>query len=341
MLTILIPTMNRSDFLIRLLKYYSDTGYKHWIFIGDSSGAYHMERTKNAIHGLEVKLKIIYREYPDLSNKKCMQQMLIEVSTPYAVYIADDDFLVPNGLEQCIYFLKKNPSYNSVHGIANTFSLQSSGPQGDFSNSYSYRLPSIEAETASQRTLDYLNNYSVTQFCVHTIDSWRAMYKDVASLNDRSFAEELLPCCLSVIQGKVKQLDCLYLLRQVHNTRYELPDINEWINHPNWNPSYKTFRDCLAEKLARQDDITLNKAKDIVEEAFRSYLNNRKNNMISARLGKAARYVPGMKQVLAYFKHKRSGNLSLPMLLNPNSPYHSDFMPVYHAVTTPPDDCKI
>lgn len=338
MLTILIPTMNRSNFLIRLLNYYADTGFKHWLFIGDSSDAYHVEITKNAIHSLEGKLKIIYREYPDLSNKECMQQMLIEVSTPYAVYIADDDFLVPNGLEQCVSFLEKNPSYNSVHGIANTFSLQSGGPQGNISNIYSYRLLSIDAETASQRILDYLNNYFVTQFCVHTIDSWRAMYKDVASLTDRSLAEELLPCCLSAIQGKVKQLDCFYLLRQVHNKRYELPDLNNWINHPNFKPSYKTFRDCLAEELARQDDITITKAKDIVEAAFKSYLDKRKENMVYANLGKTVRYVPGMKQVLKYFKNKQSGNLSLPRLLNPKSAYHSDFMPVYYAVTTSPDD---
>jgi hypothetical protein len=31
MLTIMIPTMNRADFLIRLLNYYADTGSQHKI----------------------------------------------------------------------------------------------------------------------------------------------------------------------------------------------------------------------------------------------------------------------------------------------------------------------
>jgi hypothetical protein len=37
-----------------------------------------------------------------------------------------------------------------------------------------------------------------------------------------------------------------------------------------------------------------------------------------------------------YYKNNRSGNLSLKMLLNPSSPYHSDFMPVYRNVTKLP-----
>jgi len=338
MLTIIIPTMNRSDFLIRLLNYYADTGFKHWLFIGDSSDAYHVEITKNAIRNFEGKLKIIYREYPGLNDAECNQQLSQLVSTPYAVFVADDDFLFPDALEQCISFLEKHENYNSVHGVANIFTLQSSGPYGMFLNSSIYRLPSIDAETASQRILDHLSNYSVTLFCVHRIETWQKMFKHVHEILDKSFGSELLPCCLSVVQGKVKQLDCLYLSRQGHDSRYELPDIHDWINHPNWEPSYKAFLDCLAEELSQQDDITFNKAKDIVKTAFKSYLDKRKENMVYANLGKTVRYVPGMKQVLKYFKNKQSGNLSLPRLLNPKSAYHSDFMPVYHAVTTSPDD---
>lgn len=331
----MIPTMNRSDFLIRLLNYYANTGYKHWIFIGDSSNPYHVERTKNAIENIGSNLKIIYHEYPGLNDAECLQQIVKTVSTPYVVFVADDDFLVPNGLEQCIGFLESNQDYNSVHGVANVFTLQASGPYGKFASSYNYRLPSIEAETASQRILDHLSDYSVTLFCVHRTEYWKEMFKYAYKLTDKSFRSELLPCCISVIQGKVKQIDCFYLARQNHKTRYELPDIHEWINSLNWQQSYDIFRDCLAEELARQDDINLNKAKDIIEKAFSSYLKMEKNNRIHAIIGKTIRYFPGINRMIMYFKNERSGNLSLPMLLNPNSPYHSDFMPVYHIVTTP------
>lgn len=334
MLTILIPTMNRSDFLIRLLYYYADTGYKHWISIGDSSNSEHVKKTKTAIRNIGNKLKIIYNEFPGLNDVECMQQIIKSVSTPYVVFCADDDFLVPNSLEKCIRFLENNQDYNSAHGVANVFTFQASGAYGKFVSSYNYRLPSIEAETASQRILDHLSNYSVTLFCVHRIESWQDMYKVITS---KHFAAEMLPCCLSVIHGKVKQLDCFYLMRQNHNTRFKQLDKHELMNSPNWDKSYNHFIDILAGELSQQDSITLDKSKNVIEKAFKFYLDNWTNSMIYSRIGKVARYFPGMNYIITYFKQRRFGNLTLPMLLNPSSIYHNDFMPVYHSVTTPPE----
>lgn len=333
MLTIMIPTMNRSDFLIRLLNYYADTGYKHWISIGDSSNSEDVEKTKNAIKYIGSKLKIIYNEFPGLNDAECMQQIVKTVSTPYVVFVADDDFLVPNGLEKCISFLENNQDYNSAHGIANKFNLESDAPYGKFVNSYNYILPSIEAETASQRILDYLNNYSVALFCVHRIESWKDMYSDITP---RHFAAEMLPCCLSVIHGKVKQLDCFYLMRQDHIKRFEQPDKKKWMNSPDWDVSYNYFIDRLAKELSLQDGITLKKSRNIIEKAFKLYLDSWTKSMIYARIGKAVRYIPGMSRVITKLKEKRYGNLSLSALLNPSSPYHEDFMTVYYAVTIPP-----
>lgn len=333
MLTIMIPTMNRSDFLIRLLNYYANTGYKHWISIGDSSNSEHVEKTKYAIKNIGGRLKVIYNEFPGLNDVECMQQIVKTVSTPYVVFVADDDFLVPNGLERCIGFLENNQDYNSAHGIANVFTLQSSGPYGKFASSHNYRLPSIEAETASQRILDHLSNYAVTLFCVHRIESWKDMYSDITP---KHFAAEMLPCCLSVIHGKVKQLDCFYLVRQNHNIRFKQQDRHEWMSSPDWDTSYKYFIDLLAKEISLQDGITLEKSRNNIEKAFKLYLDSWTKSTIYSRIGKAARYMPGMDRVITKLKQKRYGNLSLSMLLNPSSPYHEDFMIVYNAVTIPP-----
>lgn len=333
MLTIMIPTMNRSDFLIRLLNYYADTGYKHWISIGDSSNSEHVEKTKNAIKNIGGRLKVIYNEFPGLNDAECMQQIIKSVSTPYVVFCADDDFLVSDGLEQCIGFLESNHDYNSAHGIASIFTIQSSGPYGKFVNNYNYRLPSIEAETASQRLLDHLSNYSVTLFCVHRMESWQDMYKDITP---KHFAAEMLPCCLSVIHGKVKQLNFYYLARQNHDRRVDLPEIHKWVKNPDGKKAYELFSTRLAEALALKDEISFDKAKNIVEQAFKSYLDGLTKSMTYARMGKVARYMPGMNRVITKLKQKRYGNLSLSALLNPSSPYHKDFMTVYHAVTIPP-----
>lgn len=336
MLTVIIPTMNRSDFIIRLLNYYAEVGFKYWIFIGDSSNAFHVKKTKIAINSLEQKLNIRYYQDPGLDGTKFLEQMLNSVFTPYAVYIGDDDFLIPNSIDQFIMFLENHKDYNSVNGIGCTFSLDPDGPYGNFLYNYYYRLPLIEAETASKRILDYLENYSVNMFSIHRTEDYQDMLRNVKDLTDKSFVGEMLPCCISVIQGKAKHLENFYLMRQEHGTRYELPEKCKWINSPNWGASYNKFINILAEELSQQDGINLEESRIIIEKAFKLYMDNWSQSIIRSRIGKVARYVPGMNYLITHFKQELHGDFSLSALLNPSSPYHKDFMPVYNVITKQP-----
>ena len=351
MITLLIPTMNRSDFLIRLLRYYGDLDFQGYICIGDSSNPVHVERTKRAIEMFQGRLKIIYRQYPHLNVIRCVQQLLDFVSTPYAAMVPDDDFLVPTALEQCALFLDGHPDYNAAHGVAALISLQCRGAYGQVAGAGHYRQPVIEGETASQRLLDYLSNYSASLFSVHRVESWREMVRDVSLLADRALGEELLPGCLSIIQGKVKELDCLSLVRQAHDQRYLLPDLYDWITGPNWLPSYQVFRDSLAEELVRQDGISMDEAQEVVKQALWSYLAEHLNRQWRSRYGQAgtgirnhfrqtARAIPGAPRIwrtLRSLKPRERDEISLPALLNPSSPFHADFLPIYEHVRRCPN----
>ena len=114
MMTLIVPTMNRSDFLVRQLGYYRDVGFQGCICIGDSSDTVHVERTKRALKAFQGKLNIVYREYPHLNDAECLKQLLDLVVTPYAAFVADDDFLVPAALEQCARFLDNHPDYSAA-----------------------------------------------------------------------------------------------------------------------------------------------------------------------------------------------------------------------------------
>ena len=347
MITLLVPTINRSDFLIRLLRYYEKVGFEGCICIGDSSNSEHVKRTKRVLATLRGRLNIIYREYPDLNDAVCLKRLLDFVSTPYAAFVADDDFLVPSALNQCGKFLGEHPEYVAVHGMGITVTLDSGGLYGRIVQCGHYRQPEIEAESASQRLDDHLSNYSVALFSVHRIESWRAMYRDVHLLKDKSFGSELLPCCKSVVLGKSKELDCLYVVRQMHAQRYLLPDEHDWITSQEWYPSYLVFRDSLAEALTLQDNISTEKAQKVVEKAFRSYLDMSLSQQSSFwrdfrnYCRQVAGIIPGARriwQLLRSLRSKQHFKFSLSVLLRSSSPYHADFMPVYKALTTPPTE---
>jgi glycosyltransferase domain-containing protein len=338
MLTIIIPTMNRSDFLIRLLQYYKKTNYQYQILIGDSSNSEHVNKTKKALIQLKETLKISYHEYPNLTDIECTQRLFELVSTPYAVLIADDDFLVPNGLNECINFLEEHNDYIAAHGVGICFKLQSEGAYGNFLGITKYILPSVEEEKASQRLTNHLRNYSVTLFCVHRTKEYREMYRENHIKKDRRFSTELLPCCLSVVQGKMIQLDCLYLIRQDHNRRYLLPNVEEWIQNPNWSSSYNLFRDRLAAELHKRENLPINTATNIVERAFQYYLHTYNNRFI--RLQSFLSRFPGLGFIFSsikYYFSSNTGQFSLAKILNPSSAYNKDFMPIYTIVTTQPE----
>jgi len=347
MITLLVPTMNRSDFLIRMLRYYEKVSFEGCICIGDSSNSEHVERTKRVIATLRDKLNIIYREYPDLNGAVCLKRLLDFVSTPYAAFVADDDFLVPSALNQCAKFLEEHPDYAAAHGMGIAIGLDSEGLYGRVAQCVHYQQPVIEAESASQRLCEHLSHYSVILFSVHRIESWRAMYRDVHLLRDNSFGAELLPCCKSVILGKSKELDCLYVVRQNHAQRYPHPSMYNWIISPEWYSSYLVFRDSLAEALTLQDNISIEKAKKVIKQAFLSYL----SMYLSLKLGswkglrkhwrQIAGTIPGVRriwQLLHSLRPKQHSELSLSALLRQSSPYHADFMPVYKALTTLPTE---
>ena len=347
MITLLVPTMNRSGFLIRLLRYYEEIGFKGCICIGDSSSPEHVERAKRVIETLRSKLNIVYQEYPGICDSACLKRLLDLVSTPYAVFVGDDDFLVPNALYQCVKFLGDHPDYASVHGMGITITPDSRGLYGRIVQCGNYRQPVIEADSASQRLGDHLSNYSVALFSVHRIESWRAMYRNIHFLRANHFGSELISCCKSVILGKSKELDCLYLVRQMHAQRFLPPDTYDWITSPEWYSSYLVFRDSLAEALTLQDNISIEKAQKVVEKAFRPYLSKCVSQK-SSFWGDLRNYclpvagiIPGSRriwQLLRSLRSKQHFKLSLRELLKSSSPYHADFMPVYKALTTPPTE---
>ena len=116
MLTIMISTKNRSDFLYRALSYYQKERFSGKIIIADSSTGHHLEQTKLNIELLRNDLNIFHYEFPNLNEPQSTQKLVQMLDTPYGAWVADDDFLIPSGLKDSIAFLELNPDYSSAAG---------------------------------------------------------------------------------------------------------------------------------------------------------------------------------------------------------------------------------
>ncbi len=335
--TLLVPTMNRPEFVARLLAYYAGQGFTGRIAIGDSSTPELFERTRQAIDGYAGRLDVVHVGAAGLTIGPCLERLVDQAATAYAVVVPDDDFIVPAALDRCIAFLAGHPDYVAAHGAGITMTLDTNGLHGRVVYCAPYPQTVLEAGSASQRLTDHLSQYTVSLFSVHRIESWRTMLRGVETLGDMSFSAELLPCCLSVVLGKIKELDGLYLVRQSHAARLELPTMFDWIVTPVWYPSYHAVVESLAQALVEQDGCAPDAARKIVKEGFRQYvglgLGLRRNLGRDTWVLDLARRVWRMVQ---YLRPKPAAQWSLPALLSPSSPHHAAFLPIYNALVTKP-----
>jgi len=346
MISIVIATKNRSDFLIRLLNYYVATDYKYWVCIGDSSDFSHLEKTRETIKFFEGKLKIKYYEYPGLNIAECHKQLLSSILTPYVACVSDSGFLVPNSLKKCVKFLDTHSDYSVAHGLGALFILKQEGPFGQFKSIGKYgSLSKTEEEAASARLIHHLDKGNSTVYCVYRTNVWKGVWRNTDSIKDWSFAGEILPCCLTAIYGKAKELDCLYLVRQLHNQRVimTMPKTYEWLASPDWYPSYQIFHDCLVSALVKQDGIDEKKAHEVVKRAFWSNLSKCLNRSFQnqyyrskrERIKDKLKALPGLTACVSMIKSSMffSKTISLAALLSERSRYHDDFIPIYNSIT--------
>lgn len=111
--TIVIPTHCRHGYLKRCVDWFTRCGYP--IVVADSTSAPWRVPSGlanvNYVHvpgGFEVYIKKLL-------------QALNHVNTPFVAFCADDDLILPSGLDQSVDFLKTNPDYSFCQGYSYLF----------------------------------------------------------------------------------------------------------------------------------------------------------------------------------------------------------------------------
>lgn len=352
LLTIIIPTRNRSSFLRRLLTYYCKLHLEGAVLIVDSSDLAHVSQNQRVVDFLEADLNVAYRVHDasaSLSEKVC--DSLNYVTTPYAVIGADDDFFVPSTLSRVVQFLEDHDEYIVAHGDAIGFITDSSEAYGQIRPTGRYNQRANENSTGGERLLNCIPLYpkgGTTWYSVQRTEQIRERWGKAVALELDDVFYELLLTALSAIQGKAKKLDGLYMARQRFPAKIYTEPF-DWVAGPSWAAQYERFRDCLAEELVHQDSVTMDQARVVTKQALWLYLANELTRRGQRRYGGTAknqmretlRQVPGLvrswRVIKNAFPKMLATEMSLPALLHRSSPYYADFQPIYRAVRSPPE----
>ena len=339
--TVLIPTYNRAHLLKDLLSYYRELKFPHPIIVADSSSEPIRQANQDIVDTCREVLDIRYERYPEDTDLllKILQE-LRQVTSEYVVICADDDFIVPKGIEQCVRFLEQHPDYSVAYGRGLWVSCctDDAGYRQLRIAPYHFSLSSIEMDDPICRLEVHLSGYRPTFYSVHrTVQLARNIeitYK--AAVGYR--LGELLPSCLSVIQGKVKCLDVLYIVRRVipDSAGRTIPSWTVEMESADYRQRYQRFRDHIAQELQRATTMPMALARETVDKAFETYVSRYikpptvrrqiKKLLEASRLGRALLMVVRSWQEM---KGLRRGQKAATSLLDPQSPLYGDFVPIY------------
>jgi len=241
MLTILISTRNRPEFLKRLLNYFKSVNCPYPILVGDAS-----DNQQGFI------------DCRGLHYAATIKKLLEQVHTPYVVQCPDDDFIIPGNLARCVEFLENRYDYVAAHGKGLVFG----------SGVSTYKQPVLTSGSPVARLKAHLRHYSVSLFSVVRTVAAREMFHSLNPVDDEAIRGEILPGCLLAIQGKIKDFDFLTLIRQVHPGRKVL------IKEPD-SDSYYTFIYTLAIELTPIDNIDFLGAEELIKKLYWEYRDKR------------------------------------------------------------------
>lgn len=344
---VLICTKDRPDFMIRLLTYYADLESFHPIYIADSSNNHHAEILKKTIEKFKNKISVKYTWYPPGPDNH--GALLEQVKEKYACVCSDDDYQIPNSLTKCADFLNKNPNYTAASGYSVSFRLKKGGAYGELQRLADYPRYSIESESAQQRVIDFTKViYSIT-FFVNRVENiqkaWGSKLYMAQTMN------ELISWNHCIIPGKTKVIDCLSLVRQIHDRQYPMPNSFEWMTSKYFFNDYELFKSEISKAIAEKDNIDIKTAEEAAKEAHWHYMQKTLASDYKTYLlqkypplnkpGESFRILvsssfPIIKKFYRnYIKPLiKNNNLQLHYeVLQPSSKYYQDFKPVLDSFT--------
>jgi glycosyltransferase domain-containing protein len=336
---IIIPTMNRPDFLKRQLSYYASTRSPHPVYIGDASDSSQQHKNQLAINELQDKLKIHYFHWPGVNDRATITRLATHVEESFCAFSGDDDFLIPSPLTKCAEVLSCSLGYRTAQGKGVLFSTENDMALGTVNNISPYwtKKESL-GESASLRLSQHSKKYWVPQFSVHRTDEFLEDSVHYEDIQNKTFGE-LLHSFTFATKGKSMFVDCLYLFRQSHSCRYFLPSMTDWITNENWYSSYKTFETVLTQILVDLDGLDETKATKLVKQSFSVYMDcvnvtSKKEFWDLSEIRMMLKHQPFIKDFVNFIKGHMSPShhLTLPVMSTKRSPYYQDCLDVLNAV---------
>ena len=272
----------RYPFLKRLLKFYESYQTEVRLIVLDSSPE---DPDDNELKILLSQKNVTWEKYDSsvfFTNK--ISEGCKHIETEYAVLCADDDFLIPTALTECVDFLKNNQDYASVHGLYfNHTNAEDSLKKGFSIGPLHQNGRSSEQELAEDRLKAYLFGETgyYPMYAVHSKELFQRIWTETNHFVFDWGLSELFPCALSFIYGKMKVLPVFYSSRE--------PNYFTWFDEDRHREMYSKEKiDLATEGIGKHlyivDNTNAEHSLSLGTQALNTYLSRSEKKLANRRV---------------------------------------------------------
>ena len=341
MFSILIPTINRPEFIIRYIDYLELSNFQGELLIGDSSDILEFNKTLNHIKDNTFSFKIIHQSHPNKMHYEVIRELLPYISMPFSLFMCDDDFIIVETLNKAIDFLNKNLDYSAVGGRG--IMCYTSYIDNCFKINYLHKIVfnSILENTSLERLHNFIHSkHNVIAYSISRTKDFILRWPVSDLFDEKTLAIEIMPCFAIPLQGKLLVLEDLFVIRTNHDKRIMLPNKFSMILDPKWNYAYKFTVQYLTNLTINSRhnkinyDLSYQTINDLITFYFLRQLSNTYNKLNSKILKYNFTLFNKIKSIILYkvnvFLKK---DISLKSVRNINSRDHKNFNNVFNILT--------
>lgn len=267
-ITIIIPTKNRTNFIKQQLDYYNFFNFKGKILFLDSSPSNVFKLNQNLIKQFKNKNLTIHHIIG--SSFDTFKVALPLIKTKYILFSGDDDFYVVSSLASMIKFMDKSKNYIGV--TAKGIQIETEGKFHEKIRSFNlYNINEYSQNTSTDRLKEITSNYSTVLFSILRTNVFKEIVRSTPFSKNMhfTFQTELLPCFLTVIFGKLKKINILFLFRFVGHARLQHKKIDQLFQDSFFIHSYHECIKIIVKKI--NDKISKKKKNYLVKQYFYNY----------------------------------------------------------------------
>jgi glycosyltransferase domain-containing protein len=355
-ITIVVPTKNRPQYVMRLLNYYLSINFSGHVAIIDSSDkeiAQYIEKFISQIN----KKNFSYTFTLGLPTSVIKENLNL-INTKYASLIGDDDYLTPGGIFRAIEFLENNLDIDACRGEGIRIKdSRGSGIDKDGILKYRNFFNRIE-KNASERVVRHFADYHTPFFHVCKSEIFIKAFAGAPTLietekgYDRLIGDELLVAGLIIAFGKFVSINGLHLVRTNSAESIELR--NSWLSKENIDGKKMASQDFIkkiSNAIFDKNIMTYEDAQNIAmniqnNSVFTKNYNSNINNGFKTFLKPTLKFLYLLdffisirdkffvisRKLSDRFFVKKTKRVKLKNLLSPNNLYHKDFIPVYMSI---------